>query len=356
MKRYGGGMLVVVLLMSMVLSLFAPMSLGTERLTASAACGVKDKGIKSSPYGGEWGLHPEIQKKADELIALAKKNGLNIRILEGYRSKAYQDSLYAQGRTCGGNVVTNAKGGQSNHNFGLAFDIVFDYGYLEKDSNGKGGNDWGEVGKYGKSIGLDWGGDWSGFPDRPHYEYTWGLKLSELQAGKLPPKGKAITGDGKGEEVKDKSKDDKEFVGDRISYSDIFKKGKVLIDNIGVDDRKVSISHENGYAAKKYGGKVGTFLFNIARLMSIFLILYLSALWLVYLMAYTGMMIAWDALSKMTFGFFNFEDEGVVKKMLVMTFIAFVIVSIIIGGMLPKMAALVLEMVRMFFEYLTTFG
>lgn len=355
MKRFSGGLLVV-LVMSVLMSLFVPMSFGGDRLTASAACGVKDKGIKSSPYGGEWGLHPEIQKKADELIALAKKNGLNIRILEGYRSSAYQNSLYAQGRTCGGNIVTNAKGGQSNHNFGLAFDIVFDYGYAEKDSNGKGGNDWAEMGKYGKSIGLDWGGDWSGFPDRPHYEYTWGLTLEQLRAGKLPPKGKAIKGDGKGEEVKDKSKEDEEFVGDRISYSDIFKKGKVLINNIGVDDRKVEVSHENAYAAKKYGGAVGTWLFNIARALCIVVILYLSALWLVYLMAYTGMMVAWDLLSKMTLGAFDFEDEGVAKKMLVMTFIAFVIVSIVIGGMLPKIAALVLEIVRQFFEYLTTFG
>nr|WP_295770097.1 M15 family metallopeptidase [Rhodoferax sp.] len=39
------------------------------------------------------------------------------------RSCAEQDALYAQGRTAPGNKVTNAKSGDSNHNFGIAFDI-----------------------------------------------------------------------------------------------------------------------------------------------------------------------------------------------------------------------------------------
>lgn len=50
-------------------------------------------------------------------------------VTEGYRSGARQDQLYAQGRTRPGEIVTNAKAGQSAHNYGLAVDITSDYGY-----------------------------------------------------------------------------------------------------------------------------------------------------------------------------------------------------------------------------------
>src|SRR5574343_1544593 len=44
-----------------------------------------------------------------------------------YRSNEEQDALYAQGRTTKGKIVTNAKAGQSKHNFkpSKAFDIGF---------------------------------------------------------------------------------------------------------------------------------------------------------------------------------------------------------------------------------------
>ena len=45
-------------------------------------------------------------------------------IVSGYRSSAEQNALYAQGRTTAGPIVTNAKGGQSAHNVGMAIDFV----------------------------------------------------------------------------------------------------------------------------------------------------------------------------------------------------------------------------------------
>ena len=43
---------------------------------------------------------------------------------QGFRTFALQDALYAQGRTTPGAIVTNAKGGQSPHNYGLAVDVT----------------------------------------------------------------------------------------------------------------------------------------------------------------------------------------------------------------------------------------
>ncbi|GAA0449393.1 MAG: M15 family metallopeptidase [Bacillota bacterium] len=45
---------------------------------------------------------------------------------------------------------------------------------------------WKRVAAIGKSLGFEWGGDWSSFKDYPHLQMTGGLTLSQLQAGKRP--------------------------------------------------------------------------------------------------------------------------------------------------------------------------
>ncbi|MDB5279920.1 MAG: peptidase and D,D-carboxypeptidase VanY/endolysin [Ferruginibacter sp.] len=114
-------------------------------------------------------LIPDAQIAARKFLAILTAAGKDIRILSGTRTYAEQDALYKQGRN--GNTlpkVTNAKGGQSNHNFGLAWDIgVFENGnYVGTDS------------KY-KAIPamvlpqlpqLEWGGNWISFKDFPHYQ------------------------------------------------------------------------------------------------------------------------------------------------------------------------------------------
>lgn len=114
-------------------------------------------------------LHLEVQEYAVRLVEECKKQGLEIKITDTLRSKAEQDALYAQGRTTSGSKVTNATYPKSNHNWGIAFDFC--------RNDGKGAfydNDgfFTKVGKVGKSIGLSWGGDWTSFEDKPHFEYT----------------------------------------------------------------------------------------------------------------------------------------------------------------------------------------
>lgn len=85
-----------------------------------------------------------------------------------YRTFAHQDQLYAQGRTEPGPRVTNARGGQSWHNYGLGADVVFSTanGQPSWPENGN----WTRYGEIAESYGLTWGGRWRN-PDRPHVEY-----------------------------------------------------------------------------------------------------------------------------------------------------------------------------------------
>jgi peptidoglycan LD-endopeptidase CwlK len=131
-------------------------------------------------------VHPTVREKAIELIKRAYAQGINVLITQGFRSIAEQNELYAQGRTKPGKIVTNAKGGYSYHNFGLAFDIVI------QNADGSlcwntGDKRWQTVGAIDKSLGLEWGGDWHSFPDYPHFQLTFGLSLADLRSGKRPP-------------------------------------------------------------------------------------------------------------------------------------------------------------------------
>ena len=122
-------------------------------------------------------LVPEIQDTARTLVRKAAEAGITIKIICGMRTYEEQDELFAQGRTKPGKIVTKARGGFSNHNFGLAFDIgIFENGeYVEESPEYK------TVGQIGKSLGLAWGGDWKTIQDEPHFELrpVWAKELSE---------------------------------------------------------------------------------------------------------------------------------------------------------------------------------
>lgn len=131
------------------------------------------------------GIHSVVKESAIEMIKQAYKEGIFVQITSGYRSFAEQNKLYAQGRTAPGKIVTNAKGGQSNHNYGLAID------YVLLSADGKKAlwtvnEKWRRVAQIGKSLGFLWGGDWKSFKDYPHLEMMGGLTISQLQAGKRP--------------------------------------------------------------------------------------------------------------------------------------------------------------------------
>jgi peptidoglycan LD-endopeptidase CwlK len=137
-------------------------------------------------------LHPIVKERSDQLIQQAANKGIEILITDDFRSAEDQDRLYELGRSVEGNIVTNAKGGESYHNFGLAVDfaiktpsgdVIWDMQY---DGNKNGKPDWNEVVKLAKTLGFEWGGDWSQFKDFPHLQMNFGLTVAELQNGKRP--------------------------------------------------------------------------------------------------------------------------------------------------------------------------
>src|SRR5947208_1116522 len=67
------------------------------------------------------------QEQARAFMEQVLAAGISAKIVDGSRTYKQQDALYAIGRTKPGHIVTNARGGFSNHNFGIAWDIgVFD--------------------------------------------------------------------------------------------------------------------------------------------------------------------------------------------------------------------------------------
>lgn len=138
-------------------------------------------------------LHPIVYAKQTELIAEAKKAGINILITDGFRSTEEQNVIYARGRTEEGQIVTQVQGGHSYHNYGLAIDfalrttkgkVVWDMKY---DGNGNGKSDWIEVVEIAKRLGFTWGGDWDNFPDYPHLQMDFGYSIRDLRKGLRPP-------------------------------------------------------------------------------------------------------------------------------------------------------------------------
>lgn len=122
-------------------------------------------------------LLPDAQPIARALVHKAAQNGIQIKVISGLRTYEEQDVLYAQGRTKPGDIVTNARGGYSNHNFGIAFDIGVFEGtkYLPASTKYKA------VGALGMDLGLEWGGTWKSMVDEPHFQLrpSWAAGIPE---------------------------------------------------------------------------------------------------------------------------------------------------------------------------------
>lgn len=125
------------------------------------------------------GLHPVVKYNARRFINAAEKEGIKLRITSGLRTIAEQERLYQQGRTTPGPIVTYARPGRSWHNYGRAIDVVEMAGGQPIWSN----PNWQRIGTLGETFGFEWGGRWSGFKDRPHFQMTLGDNINELAAG-----------------------------------------------------------------------------------------------------------------------------------------------------------------------------
>jgi peptidoglycan L-alanyl-D-glutamate endopeptidase CwlK len=126
-------------------------------------------------------LLPPVKERVEKFLNAAKAAGIDLLITSTYRDNASQNALYAQGRTKPGKIVTNAKAGQSLHNYRCAVDVVpIVAGKPRWDVKEEV---WQQVGALGKAAGLEWAGDWKKFKEYPHFQYTGGLTLAQLQSG-----------------------------------------------------------------------------------------------------------------------------------------------------------------------------
>lgn len=141
-------------------------------------------------------LRPEIQPHVISFIALGELRlsaqfgvPCKIKLLYTYRDNEYQDMLYAKGRTAAGPKVTNAKGGDSWHNYRCAWDVaVLVEGEVTWDKRY-----YRVLGEVAKELGIVWGGDWDGDGvadkedwDLCHFQMTGGLTLAQLKSGQEP--------------------------------------------------------------------------------------------------------------------------------------------------------------------------
>jgi peptidoglycan L-alanyl-D-glutamate endopeptidase CwlK len=125
-------------------------------------------------------LQPKTQEAARIFLAKVLGAGIKARIISGTRTYAEQEQLYKKGRFGDDpkNIVTYSHGGQSNHNFGIAWDIgIFqnDGKYLEESPF------YIQAAQIGLVGGLEWGGNWRQWQDRPHYQLATGLRIAEVR-------------------------------------------------------------------------------------------------------------------------------------------------------------------------------
>lgn len=142
------------------------------------AVGIHVAQVALNGLTGEAALYPDLQPLAKELIATAVKLGGAIEITNTFRTFATQQALYAEGRTTAGAVVTQAQGGESYHNYGLAFDIAI----TSLPAGDTQESFYAHLGTFFESIGGVWGGD---FADDDHFEwhpnFTWHDLISYFQ-------------------------------------------------------------------------------------------------------------------------------------------------------------------------------
>jgi peptidoglycan LD-endopeptidase CwlK len=124
-------------------------------------------------------LDAKAQDRFEQLARLGKATaatfGCDYMAISGHRTWAEQDALFARGG------VTKARGGQSNHNFGIAVDFGVFRGkvYMDSEDPRLAAQVHAAVAVHARRLGFEWGGDWKSFKDTPHFEIKTGLSMAQ---------------------------------------------------------------------------------------------------------------------------------------------------------------------------------
>jgi len=142
-------------------------------------------GFDARSEGNIHTLLPATQRQARLFLTRAVQgfSQFTVRVLSGTRTYAEQNVLFAKGRDGNpGPIVTHARGGESNHNFGIAWDVgIFDHGQYLTGNTAQETKVYRDLAPVAKSAALEWGGDWTSFTDLPHYQMATGLTLTQIR-------------------------------------------------------------------------------------------------------------------------------------------------------------------------------
>lgn len=126
-------------------------------------------------------IYPPFHAKVQAMLAELDAQSASFWVVSGYRPYAEQTALYAQGRTTPGKIVTNARAGQSSHNFGIAYDLVRD-GFMERAGLQPDYRpaSYDVLGPAAQKHGIVWGGSWT-FKDLPHVQLPGYVTAAQLE-------------------------------------------------------------------------------------------------------------------------------------------------------------------------------
>ncbi|MDH4057512.1 MAG: M15 family metallopeptidase [Cyclobacteriaceae bacterium] len=123
-------------------------------------------------------LHPYFRDKVYLLIQKCKAKGIDLAVVESYRTRAKQSEYKSMGKK-----YTRSGAGKSKHQYGLAIDVV---PIVNGEAQWHNKYLWKRIGVIGEQLGLRWGGRWRSLYDPGHFEWTGGLSSQDLAVGKLP--------------------------------------------------------------------------------------------------------------------------------------------------------------------------
>lgn len=117
-------------------------------------------------------VHPKLAALVNQMDLALTMEGIQIEVVQGLRTMAEQATIFAQGRTTPGKIVTEARPGYSMHNFGVAVDLVPGIrGQASWEPNWVAESpDFATMVKCGIGLGLVSGSEWKSFPDMPHFQ------------------------------------------------------------------------------------------------------------------------------------------------------------------------------------------
>ena len=119
-------------------------------------------------------LVPYVRVRAEQWIQRCQAAGLDVRVSETYRSDARQAYLYEQKLSTV--KVTGAHG----------FRVALDFFFVESGKTAYPTAKMTAAAQIAKSLGFEWGGDWTSFRDMPHLQMLGGLSLAQYRTGKRP--------------------------------------------------------------------------------------------------------------------------------------------------------------------------